>query len=116
MKKILIVDDESVSRIILTKLFKALHSEITSVETGTEAIKLLKINKSFDIITIDMMLPDMNGAELAHKIREISPEIGIVVISGLSYNKNIQEILDLGNAQFIKKPYHASDLKKILDL
>ena len=107
MKKtnIIIVDDHDFFRLGLRTAIEKNHPDIAVVaeaKTGTEFFALLKIHP-VDLVLLDILLPDMNGVEIARKLKEERPEIKILAISAETTAAHIKEMLEIGIEGFISK-------------
>src|SRR4030042_2615527 len=85
--KILLVEDDAVDRKLveraLAKNSKPVEFTLEFAESLSAAIEQLSNNKQYDIILLDLMLPDSHGVETVQRVREINPHIPIVVLTGL---------------------------------
>lgn len=107
--KILYVeDDETLSFITIDNLTRK-GFEITHVDNGIDAFNLLT-NKNFDICLFDVMLPKMDGFDLAHKVRSINKEIPILFITAKTLPEDRIKGLLLGADDYIVKPYTMEEL------
>ena len=119
MRRILIVDDE---RLILDGLSRSFankntddHTEIKILETGKEAIEEIA-SCFYDLCILDIYLPDINGMDVMKKIREISPETKVIIMTSYFItNEMEQEIRDKAN-YFIAKPFDLSEMKMVTDM
>lgn len=103
MKKILIIDDESA---ILDTLNLILDYEGYSVETSTSAktgLKLLE-SETFDLLIVDIQMPEMSGFEVITKVKEYNPSLNIIVITAHSSIDNAIKATRLGAFDFLEKP------------
>ncbi len=103
MSKILIVDDETQYAYILDKFFSTSGFEVVLAFDGAMAIELFK-KENPDIICLDIMMPKMNGYEVAKKIREIS-NVPIIMMSALSDEQDILKGFDLKIDDYVTKPF-----------
>ena len=108
----MVVEDEAVANELLCSTFKNFFKEVTSVFNGKEALELYKEKKP-DIVFVDIIMPEMDGIELARKIREINPQQMVVVISASNDIQKISQTIEIGVNSFIQKPI---DTKKIIEL
>lgn len=108
----LVVEDEAVANELLSSTFKNFFSEVTSAFNGKEALEIYKQKKP-DIVFVDIIMPEMDGIELARRIREINPQQMVVVISASNDIQKISETIEIGVNSFIQKPI---DTKKIIEL
>jgi CheY-like chemotaxis protein len=86
--KILIVDDEPAVRELFEDLFKGENCSSVSCATGEETLELLKKDK-FDVVLLDIKLPDMNGLEVLKNIRDIHKTLPVVMITGFGYDEEL---------------------------
>ena len=83
MKKILLVDDHSIVRQGLKNLIELeADLEVTGeASSGVEALKLVRANK-YDIVVLDISMPDKNGVDTLHDLRHIAPDLPVLMLSG----------------------------------
>ena len=115
-KLFLIVDDEPDMCWALEYLLKKIGFLSEKVLNGREALKLMKKNH-FLLAFLDAKLPDIEGLELARRIREIDPSIGIVIVSGYFYrdDTDIRDALSEGLISgFIAKPFSHEEILEIV--
>jgi len=107
-RRVLIVDDEEANRKLLKIILKRLGYSFTISEAtnGQEAVKKLKKNK-FDIVFLDVLLPDINGTEL---IPYIDKHSKIVLITALEN----EEIKTIREVDYLQKPINIEKLKSLL--
>ena len=103
---ILIVEDETMVRNIATRILTRLGYNILSAENGLEALSQIeKYSGTIDLLLTDIIMPNMNGRELAQKVQEESRKVKILYTSGYSEDIIAQRgILEKG-LQFLAKPY-----------
>ncbi|WP_394134878.1 GGDEF domain-containing response regulator [Aliivibrio fischeri] len=109
--KILIAEDEPVSRLVLQRLLKAFTC--ISVTNGQEALDVIH-QEHIDLVLLDIHMPIMDGFEVIEKLKnnEATKNIPIIVIT---VNQSIEDeirALDLGAVDFVTKPFHAVILQK----
>lgn len=103
-KKVLIVDDSALVRRFLSKIIESLNSEIDTAKNATEAIKKALSNK-YDLITLDMELPDKNGLEVIKEVMEKKPTRILVISAYTTEDSDLTlQALELGALGFITKP------------
>jgi len=113
---ILLVDDEEFNRILNRDILKSLGYKVLLAEDGLESIEIFREKYSeIDIVLMDMIMPKMNGSEAFHKMREIDENCKIIIASGYTKDKNIDELIQNGLAGYITKPYNISDISLLLD-
>ena len=124
--KILVVDDELVSRKKLQKILSSL-GECGAVEGGKAAIsafgKALKENDPFDLVTLDIVMPEMDGTEALVELRELEKEAGvpeeekavIMMVTSHGDKNNIVTSISAGCDDYIVKPFHKGTIFNKLD-
>ena len=88
--------------------------------SGKEAIRIYEEKKErIDLVILDMIMPDMSGGETYDRMKDINPEMKVLLSSGYSINGQATEILDRGCNGFIQKPFKmvelSQKLREILD-
>lgn len=108
--KILILDDEER---ITEKLKYHLEKSNYSVKTANwpnDAYKLLA-NESFDVLLLDVILPGANGLDILKKVKEISPQMQVIMISGFGDMDMVIQAMRNGAVDFIRKPFQIMDIQ-----
>ncbi len=104
--RVLIVDDEMRVRVLHRTTLEQLGGKCVEVRDGKSALEAIQQNK-FDLILLDLALPDVNGYEVCRQIRERSddPHLKIIIISGTGDQNELSESLPRGADDYIPKPY-----------
>jgi signal transduction histidine kinase/CheY-like chemotaxis protein len=110
-EKILIVDDEPEIVEVCMRTLEAEGYEVESAWSGREAIEKAR-EKGFDLLLVDIVMPDMSGLETFQRIRGFNPDIIGVVITAYGTLDHALSALDLGIKAFIIKPFTLEKLKK----
>ena len=113
-KCILIVDDEENSRTGLSKILTKYNYDVITADTGSEALKCLK-KKHCDVILTDMRMPGMSGIDLLKKVKEVSPEIGVIIFTAYGEVDSYLEAMNLGAFEYLNKPVKVDELKKVIN-
>lgn len=113
-KQILVVDDNLTNRNILENQLKQWNLIPVLAESGEEAIDIIKTNKLIDLVISDMQMPEMDGVELAEKIRKIRPHINIILLSSVG-NEQSRKYAHLFNVILNKPTKHSLLYKHICD-
>ena len=115
--KILIVDDDIRLSDSLASILRVIDYDVVNVYTGSDALAAARINV-FDAAIIDIHLPDINGIDLLTALRGLTPEIGVLILSGEAILNDAVESVNRGADAFILKPTEPdiliSQLKKVL--
>jgi len=110
-KKILIVDDEESIRDLFKQFFSNEGYTVTAVETGEEALELLK-NTNIQVMFLDLNLPGMNGVELCEKIRMDKPIAVIYAVTGYPSVFELLSCREAGFDDYFKKPVKLEAIRK----
>jgi putative two-component system response regulator len=110
-KRILIVDDEPANRDLLEALLTGMGHETASAANGYEALAQLRLD--FDLILLDVMMPNMDGFEVTRRIRGGTecPDIPICMVTTLSGMEERLRAVEAGANDFIAKPVDKTELK-----
>jgi PAS domain S-box-containing protein len=110
---VLLVDDEESIRSVGKRILEQLGYQILLAENGARAVSLYQTQKDLiDLVILDMIMPGMGGGETYRKIRQINPEVKVLLSSGYSIDGEAQKILDEGAQGFIQKPYRIDALSQ----
>jgi DNA-binding NtrC family response regulator len=111
-ESILVVDDDAEVRKTLSSILSKEGYSVETVENGKQATRLSEKSR-FDIALIDIKLPDMEGTELLHRLKENQPHMVKIVITGFPTLENAMETVNEGADGYILKPF---DLEKLLEM
>ncbi len=110
---ILLVDDEQTIIDVGKELLSKLGYKVLSAARGQEALDVFKTNKDkIDMVILDMIMPVMSGGEVYNRIKEISPDMKVLLSSGYSIDGEATEILKRGCDGFIQKPFNMKELSR----
>jgi CheY-like chemotaxis protein len=111
---VLLVDDEEVVLEVGIRLLNKLGYTVMEAKSGRKAVELYEENKdSIDVVLLDMVMPDIGGGEAYDRMKEIDPNVKVLLSSGYSIeDAGIKEILDRGCDAFIQKPFNMKELSQ----
>jgi len=112
--RILVVDDEEIVCGLVQDMLNVLGIEAVPAYSGREALDLIS-KKDFDLIILDLVMPEMNGREVFYRLKEMHREIPVVISSGYTDETIVRRLLSDGAVAFLKKPYVLDDLEKVLE-
>jgi DNA-binding NtrC family response regulator len=115
MEKILIVDDEPFICDNLERILKEEHYNTVVAQEGQAALEALG-EKLIDLVLLDLKLPDIPGLEVLRKIKEVDPDLLVIIITGYASVESAVEALRMGAYDYIKKPFKADVIKLIVKL
>ena len=107
--KILIVDDEERFRTTMSKLLIAEGHDAQTAGSALEALETLS-SESFDVVILDVRMPEMNGVEALKKIRKIDPYLEVIIMTGYASVDTAREIMTTGAFDYLLKPYSIETL------
>ncbi len=117
-KSVLIVDDEKNIRLTLSQALEALELHIDTAINGEEALGKLE-GRHFGLILLDLKMPGMDGMEVLRRVRQMRPDIKVVIITAHGTIESATEAMKLGAVDFIQKPFSPKEIRdlvtKVLD-
>jgi len=114
-KTILVVDDIAFVRKTLTEILTEAHYEVIGqAADGREAINLYTKLKP-DLVTLDLVMPNMSGIEAARQITKMDPSSRIIMITAMAHENLIMEAINSGARDYVLKPFTTPDILKALD-
>ena len=111
---ILIIDDEEVQRESVGSYLKKREYDIYTAENGEKGIDYI-LKNIVDVVLTDFRMPGLNGLELLKKIKEINPEIDVVVITAFGNVQDAVEIMKSGAYDYLTKPIDLDELESLLE-
>jgi PAS domain S-box-containing protein len=112
--KALVVDDQPDVLEIAVELFRNMGYDVLSANSGAEALAILQRTPSIDVLFSDVVMPDMNGAELGQEARNIQPGITVLLATGYAEPELADQIAEVDKFPLIKKPYRMAEIIKKL--
>jgi two-component system cell cycle sensor histidine kinase/response regulator CckA len=112
---ILLVDDEEMVLEVGEKLLKAMGYHVLTAREGREAIEVYKKHReTVDLVLLDIIMPNMKGGEVFDCLKEINPDIKVLLSSGYSIDGEASKILERGGKGFIQKPFDMERLSETI--
>lgn len=113
MIRILLAEDDTVMREYLTRALERSGYAVSAVDRGTEAIPLLEAER-FDLLLTDIVMPEMDGIELAQRAAELAPDMRVMFITGFAA-VTLKAGKQMPQARVLSKPFHLRDLVMEVD-
>ena len=107
--QLLVVDDEPFLRDAVAASLRFLGFEVTAAETGTEALRLAR-NGRFDLVVLDVMLPDTDGFEVVRRLRADGSRIPVIFLTARDTQADKVTGLTLGGDDYLTKPFGLEEL------
>lgn len=111
--KIIVIDDDDVIRLACEMTLKQEGLQVETAENGKVGIEKVKAG-SFDLILLDLMMPEMSGTEVIDVIRSFDTNIVIIVITGFATIESAVETLRKGVYDYIPKPFTPEELRNVV--
>ena len=105
----LVVDDSSFQRTIVKETLSSWMNVIGTAENGIEAVEQYEFHKP-DVVTMDIMMPEMNGIKALRVIKEISPNAVVVMVTSVSQKEKMRKAARHGADGYVTKPFDSKDL------
>ncbi|MFN4112644.1 MAG: cell cycle two-component system response regulator CpdR [Sphingomonadaceae bacterium] len=106
--RILLAEDDQAMRSYIERALQNAGYEVVAVDRGTEALPLLE-TQHFDLLLSDIVMPEMDGIELAQRCAEISPRTKVMFITGFAA-VTLKASREQPQAKVLSKPFHLRDL------
>lgn len=115
-KNLLLVDDEELVREVTAMMLEDIGFTVTTASGGSEALASFEKTPSISVAVVDFSMPEMTGYELMCRLRELKPDIGLVMISGLTITPEVQKMYQAGGLEFLSKPFDNDNLVRAIEL
>lgn len=112
---ILIVDDEQPVLEAASEMLNILGYRALQASTGEEALSIYREKRdTIDLVILDMIMPVMGGSQVLKALREINPDVRIILSSGYVMQGNAVKVIEYEYSSFMQKPYSITDLSRIV--
>jgi two-component system response regulator AtoC len=108
--KVLVIDDDASTRDYLKALIAKIGYKVFTAESGEQALAELD-RVSPTLVTLDLVLPGIDGIETLRLIKERDPDVPVLMLSGHGQAKTIVQAMKLGATDFLRKPFESEELK-----
>lgn len=112
--KVLIVEDDEISKMLLTSAIKTYCKEILNAQTGIETIEIVRKNPDIDLIMMDIQMAGMDGYEATRQIREFNKALIIIAQSAFGLVCESEKAIEAGCDEYITKPINMNLLKGLI--
>jgi CheY-like chemotaxis protein len=114
-KNILLADDDPMNIFALTAALEDFGVNITTVTTGTEAVDAVMNNNDFDIVLMDIMMPEMDGYEAMRIIRSKGfNNLPIIALTAKAMRGDVEKCLEAGASDYMSKPIDVAMLVEMM--
>ena len=112
MARILVVDDDNSTRLLLHTWLKKIGHAADMAESGETAVELVK-KSDFDMVLMDLRMPNMDGIEAVREIRKRNKQVPILAVSAYTMDEDKAEIIGAGCNEFLSKPVIPKQLMRM---
>jgi PAS domain S-box-containing protein len=112
--KILIVEDDEISYSLLTRMLQKISYEVLHAITGVQAIEACRNNPDLDLVLMDIRMPDMDGNEATHQIRQFNKDVIIIAQTAYGFSSDREKTIEAGCNDYISKPINMTLLYELI--
>lgn len=112
-KKVLVVDDEEILRMLLTDTLEFEGFQVEEAEDGEEAFEKIQSNQ-YDVILLDYMMPRMTGLELLERLQPLKLETPVIMLTAKAQQADQDAALAKGATYFMPKPFSPNELIELV--
>ena len=109
--KVLITDDSKLLRKKLRQELETMNCEVIEAKNGKEAV-MINLQEKLDCVFLDIVMPEVGGIEALQVIKEVNPDLQVVMLSSAGTPQKLMETLNMGASDFIQKPYTTEQIRK----
>ena len=114
-RTILIVDDDPIVIEVSRMMLNELGYRVLSATSGPEAVEVYKQKMDLiDLVICDMFMPGLSGGQTFKALKEVDDQVKMVIASGYSQDREVNDLLDCGCLDFILKPYDVGQLQRAI--
>lgn len=118
--QILVVDDEEMGLMLVKQLLTSAGYHVTTAQSGFECLDLFRRRPlSYQLVLLDLTMPFMDGEETFQRLREIRPDVAVMICTGFIQNDRLERLMSAGLSGFLRKPFApdeiASQVRSILE-
>ncbi len=114
-KNILVVEDTKTNQMVIQIMLSRLGYNVTLADNGKEAVKLVKHNKQFDLIFMDISMPIMDGIEATKLLRAKKLSTPIIALTAHTMDNDKEECINAGMNDFVLKPIRINEISKVIE-
>lgn len=114
-KKILIAEDEELNFKLFFEIFKSTGVELTRASTGREAIDLFKKKPDFDLLILDLKMPELNGIDAFKEIQKLNSKVPAIAVTAYALQEDKLKCLSVGFNEYLAKPFRKIEFLETVD-
>lgn len=113
MARILIIDDDESNRESLEMYLSEEGHDVVSAGTGERGVTKYREHNP-DLVILDIRLPDIDGFAVLARLKEVNPDVKVIMITAYHDEHTIKKAMDLGAFAYVKKPIDLSDFESVI--
>jgi two-component system, NtrC family, response regulator AtoC len=113
--RILVVDDEPGMLRYLATLLEVDSYRVASAASGKEALECVHRGPAPDLVLLDVLMPEIDGLETLAKLREVQPDLKVVMLSCVTDTRKVVQALRLGAQDYLTKPFQKAELDAVIE-
>ena len=106
---ILVIDDDEVIGLLFKRTLEQQGHQVIIAPTGTEGMLCMK-ESDFDLVFLDLYLPDIDGADVLRELRRIKPDLPVNIVTGYPDSGSMQRVIEQGHFAVLVKPLDGPDI------
>jgi PAS domain S-box-containing protein len=111
--RVLLVEDEETLRDMTVRMLTRLGCRTVTAKDGKEAVAIYReLHQNIDVVILDLVMPEMSGRETFFQLRDINPQVVVLLASGYSFDGEVQALMNEGAKGFLQKPYRTAELAR----
>jgi len=112
---VMVVDDEKTVLEVMAEIIHDLGYQVLTADSGRQAINLFeKYKDKIGLVILDLVMPQVSGEDVFHTLREMNPDIKIILASGYDRQGRAASLLATSGTEFIQKPFDIDSLSRIM--
>jgi CheY-like chemotaxis protein len=109
--QILVVDDEEMGLMLVKQLLTSAGYHVTTAQSGFECLDLFRRRPlSYQLVVLDLTMPFMDGEETFQRLREIRPDVAVMICTGFIQNDRLERLMSAGLSGFLRKPFAPDEI------
>lgn len=109
--QVLVVDDEEVALMLLKQLLTNAGYQVGPAQSGFECLDVFRRRPlSYRLVILDLTMPFMDGEETFHRLREINPDVTVMLCTGFIQNERLEKLMAAGLSGFLRKPFAPEEI------
>ncbi|MFH0882746.1 MAG: response regulator [bacterium] len=108
--RILVIDDEQSIREMLAQALEIGGFEVETATDGKEGLEKFSVDKAFDVVLTDLMMPKVNGMQVLEEVKRLDPTVELIMLTGFGGNESAIEAMKKGAYDYLQKPTNVEEL------